>query len=68
MDRSLTETLVRDRMRARLQEADRERLAKSVSTKKKPDPERPRRRLALPSVGRLAPDFLRRWGRDAGTS
>ncbi|MFI5225946.1 MAG: hypothetical protein ACHQ3P_04655 [Candidatus Limnocylindrales bacterium] len=63
----MTEALVRDRMRARLAEAQQERLAKTVSTKPK-DTTIDRRRPSLPRLGRLAPDVLRRRIGDIRTS
>lgn len=66
MDRSMTEALVRDRMRARLEEAQRERLATMASSKPKLPTRRHQR--SLPKLGRFAPDMLRRRIGDIRTS
>jgi hypothetical protein len=67
MDRSMTEALVRDRMRARLAEAQQERLAKTASSKPK-HATTDRRRAFLPRLGKFAPDMLRRRTGDIRTS
>ena len=62
----MTEALVRDRMRARLEEAQRERLATMASSKPK---DTTRRHQSFSStLGRLAPDMLRRRIGDIRTS